>query len=585
MSNGDDEPETSAETENVENDTESDDEVDTEGTGPADDAETNDADPADSEDGANEAPDERDETTAETEGTAETESEADTEGETDATDEVADEDEDDGEESADEDATDETDEAADTEDAEDSDGGEGDDSDDLPAQSLEERLADAEEDLDVAETESDLDRVEERLDAIEADLEEADLPEPDEDDEDAEDPREELESKLDELRDALEDARGPYAEDVVSATEASKSTISDTRWTEQGEGEVADAVETFLGEAYGILDADPDFVDPDADPATDSDDVNDANEGDGEDDTEEYEPVAVNVDRDLDSLTAALDTVVADVEAADLDPDDDGETIAALLDATDTLEAGIEDAQAYDDLTVREKLAYEGFYDVLDSANKKDFPPEWNAIKIYERMGEVEPILLAFDLLGSEFMEEHCIEAFGRMGAPEAFDVMHQRAQRRKKAPIEVLGKIGDERALDTLHPYIEGDSDPGLQKVALKAIGEIGSTESTQHVADRLVADNEEVRSRAARALGLIGDTRAIRPLADVLRDDESDTVRASAAWALTQVGTEAALEAASEYTDDRSFIVQSEAEWAARALGDDENTDGAESEHEQPA
>jgi HEAT repeat protein len=173
------------------------------------------------------------------------------------------------------------------------------------------------------------------------------------------------------------------------------------------------------------------------------------------------------------------------------------------------------------------------------------------------------------------------------MGAVEAFDVMHQRAQRRKKPPIEVLGKIGDDRALETLHPYIEGEDDPGLQQVTIKALGEIGSEESTQHVADRLVAENEEVRSRAARALGKIGDTRAVSPLADVLRDDESDTVRASAAWALTQVGTEKALDAASEYTEDRSYLVQSEAKWAARALGDDESegSEDGEPEREQPA
>jgi ElaB/YqjD/DUF883 family membrane-anchored ribosome-binding protein len=470
------------------------------------------------------------------------------------------------------------------------------------ADSLDEGLTEAEERLDEAETESDLDDVEELLDSIEADLEEANLPEPDEDEDEAEDPRADLESRLEELRDALEAARGPYAEDVLSEIEDARSTIDDTRWTDRGEGEVADAVDSFLGDAYGILDLDPGDLDGSGsatddgeteEAATDGGEDAEGEDADGDDENEdeddafEYEPVEVSVGRDVASLLAALESVATDVEEAALDPDEDSGMIAALLEATGDLESGIEDAQAFDDLTVREKLAYEGFYDVLDSANKKDFPPEWNAIKLYEREGEVEPILLAFDLLGSEFMEEHCIEAFGRMGAPEAFDVMHQRAQRRKKGPIEVLGKIGDDRALETLHPYIEGEDDPGLQKVVIKALGEIGSRESTQPVADRLVAENEEVRSRAARALGLIGDTRATAPLADMLRDDESDAVRASAAWALTQVGTERALDAASEYTEDRAYIVQSEAEWAARALddGDGDGSGTTDSEREQPA
>ena len=214
---------------------------------------------------------------------------------------------------------------------------------------------------------------------------------------------------------------------------------------------------------------------------------------------------------------------------------------------------------------------------MLTPKNRKDFPPEWNAIKIYEAQGDPEPILRGLDMFGSEFMEEHCIESLKRMGAPEAYDVMEERAQKRNKPPIEVLGKIGDERALDTLHEYIEGESDPALQKVTIKAIGEIGSTDSTQPVADRLVADNETVRSNAARALGLIGDTRAISPLADMLEDDDSNSVRASAAWALNQIGTESALDAAREHADDRSFLVQSEAEKADRALAD-ENGDAAE-------
>ena len=468
------------------------------------------------------------------------------------------------------------------------------------AEIIDERLTEVETQLGNAETEADLDDVEERLDEIEADLEEANLPEPDEDEDDeeeAEDPRAELESKLEELRDALEDARGPYAEDAVSNVEDAHATISDIRWTDKGEGEVADAVETFLGEAYGILEVDPGDLGSSGSAAeeeeeaatddgedTDADDA-DSEEGDKEEETFEYEPIDVSVDRDLESLLAALDTVASDIEKSNLDPDEDEGMIEALLEATADLEDGIEDAQAYDDLTVREKLAYEGFYDVLESENKKDFPPEWNAIKIYERREEVQPILLAFDLLGSAFMEEHCIEAFSRMGAAEAFDVMHQQAQRRNKAPIEALGKIGDDRALETLHPYIEGEDDPGLQQVTIKAIGEIGSEDSTQHVADRLVAENEEVRSRAARALGKIGDTRATSPLADVLRDDESDTVRASAAWALTQVGTEDALDAATQYAEDRSYLVQSEAEWAARALEDGEESETDNAEREQPA
>jgi HEAT repeat protein len=103
---------------------------------------------------------------------------------------------------------------------------------------------------------------------------------------------------------------------------------------------------------------------------------------------------------------------------------------------------------------------------------------------------------------------------------------------------------------------------------VTFKALGEVGSEEATQAIADKLVMDNDNVRPHAARALGLLGDTRAVQPLTDALTDDENDKVRAAAAWALRQIGTETALEAAADATDDPAFVVQHEAERAAETL-----------------
>jgi HEAT repeat protein len=179
-------------------------------------------------------------------------------------------------------------------------------------------------------------------------------------------------------------------------------------------------------------------------------------------------------------------------------------------------------------------------------------------------------VLLALDSLQSEFMERHCLEALTRMNDEAAFDAMHQRASKRDKPGIKAIGKMSADDAVDTLLEYVDADSDPGLQKVTFKALGEIGSEEATGPLANKLVAENEHVRPYAARALGLIGDTRAIEPLADVLADDENDEVRAAAAWALRQIGTERALSAAGDFADDRAYLVQHEASRAAAALGE---------------
>jgi hypothetical protein len=402
--------------------------------------------------------------------------------------------------------------------------------DEISAESLQERLSAAEEELEAAETESDLDAVESELDDIETKLEAADLPEPDEDD-DEESLQEELEGKLSELRDDLESQRGPYAEDAIETVDEAQSKIADTRWTERGETEIADAVDAFVDSVNDILDA----------------------------------SLSVSGD-DEDALTAALEDAKTTIDSANLDADEDEETIASLIEAADQLESDLEDAQEWDDLETHEKLQRQGFYDVL--GHYKDYPPEWAAVKGWEQEGNVEMILLALDNLQSDFMEEHCLESLIRLNDQAAFDAMHQRAQKRDKPSIKALGKMRATDAVETLVEYVDTDKDPQLQKVTFKALGEIGDERATQPLANKLAMENENVRPHAARALGILGDTRAVEPLSDVLADDENDTVRASAAWALRQIGTKQALEAAAEYADDRSYLVQSESEKASDAL-----------------
>lgn len=392
-------------------------------------------------------------------------------------------------------------------------------------ESIEDELDAAEEDLEAAETETDLDAVEAKLDKIEGMLESADLPEPD--DEDEEGPRETFESRLSDLRDDLEEARGPYAEEVIEKIEDAASTIDDTRWTEQGLGELEATVESFVEAVEETLDTN----------------------------------VNVRVDADKQTLTTVLEKVATKVGDASLDPDDDSETIESLMAAAEELEAGVEDAQEWDDLETREQLEAEGYYAELE--HRKDYPPEWHALKIWEKRDRADMVLLALDKLQSNFMERHCLESLERMGNPESLDAMKQRAQRRDKPAIRIIGKIGDEDGLEAITDYV--DADPGMAKPVLKAIGEIGSEESTQAVANQLAVEDASVRSQAARSLGLLGDTRAIAPLVDVLEDDEADEVRASAAWALNQIGTERALEEVRAYSDDRAYLVQSEAEKAA--------------------
>ena len=430
--------------------------------------------------------------------------------------------------------------------------------DDATEESLTEYLDEIADRLEAAETEADLDDVEALLDDAETGIAEADLPEPDEDDEDADDPRGDLEDRVAELRDGVADARGPYGEDVVDAIETAAETVGDTEWTAAGHEDVATAAESFVDAAADAIDDALDAADEDPEALLD-------------DAPDEGDAAAPPVDQ----IVAALDAVAAAVADADLDADDDADDIAALLTATDDLEAGLDDAEEWDDLETHEQLRAQGYYDVL--GHYKDFPVEWAALKEHEARGNVDMILLALDSLQSDFMERHCLEAFERMGKRGKTDASVEeilgRAEKRDQPAIRILGKMAAEEATDTLVEYVPEDSNPQLQKVVFKSLGEIGAAEAVQPLADRLDPDGDDdelVRPHAARALGLIGDTRAVDPLADALEAHPSDDVRAAAGWALRQIGTREALEAVAEYADEHSFVVSTEGEKAREALDD---------------
>ncbi len=280
-------------------------------------------------------------------------------------------------------------------------------------EAFERRLEEAAETLEAADTEADLDEVAATLDEIEADLEDADIPvpEPEDDEEDPEDPTEDLEDELSDLRDGIEEKRGPYDTDVIDAIDDVRSTITGTRWAEEGENELVPGVQEFLDTAAEIIDA------------------------------EFGEAVA-----DTEELSVILESVTEAVEDADLDADEDAETIADLLSATDTLSDAVDAATAWTDLEIRERLHREGFYEPIEGKKHKDFPPEWSALKAWEKRGNVEMVVLLLDLMGdTEFMARHCIEALEYMGDEAGLDPLMDLANRRNLNAIDAIGKIGAE--------------------------------------------------------------------------------------------------------------------------------------------
>lgn len=409
---------------------------------------------------------------------------------------------------------------------------------------LEEQLEDAEDSVESADTEADLDAIETTLDAIETGIEtlaeaEEDTDVKADDDESASEeehlPVETLRSRLEAIRELVTEARGPYDTDVAELIESVAGTIEETRWTGVGITEIENTVETFASTVHNLTDTTVEIT--------------------GE---------------NPDELAATVELAADAVTRAGFDPDEHSDTITQLLDAGETLETAVENAEEWSDLETNEQLRAEGFYDVL--GHYKDFPPEWAALKRHERDDNPEMVLLALNSLQSEFMESHCIDTFQRMGrraaTEDVLDELLGRAQKRDEPSIEALGKMQAEEAIEPLIEYIDDDSNPQLQKVTFRALGEIGAQEAVAPLAQKLTLDNEHVRPIAARALGMIGDTRAILPLTETLVNDKSQDVRSAAAWALRQIGTRAALEAAAEQIDAEEFTVRHEAKLAAEAL-----------------
>jgi len=273
--------------------------------------------------------------------------------------------------------------------------------------------------LEAAETEDDLDVVEADLESFRPNSRasrcrsrrEIDEDEADEDEEPA--PEEELQRGVRRDRDRSLGPRvrprrtsGAYGDDVVSEINDASGTITGTRWTEEGKAELIEAVDGFLDELNGLLESSVTLV----------------NRG---------ETVPEQLDATLDDASEA-------VEDAALDADDDAETIAGLLEATDDLQSDIDDATECGPIRDPRAAPPGGYYDVLDHVRTS---AGWHALKVHEKQGKrradpARPRVVRLRLHGRTLHGGPRAD-----GAEEAIDPMLQKANRRDQAAMAVLGR------------------------------------------------------------------------------------------------------------------------------------------------
>ncbi len=223
-------------------------------------------------------------------------------------------------------------------------------------------------------------------------------------------------------------------------------------------------------------------------------------------------------------------------------------------------------------------------------------------------------LLLSLAAANSRVMEEVLAKVAGeadpvmRARVQEVFDhlgffdrrvkLLRSLRSRRVAYSAEMLGNIGDERAVQGLSRLLES-SNYRIADAALFALGKIGTQESlseitkildhpTRWTQDRIAAAVEAVgrpamsllirsleegtpqtRTLSAEILAKVGGEEALPALRDALRDPHTD-VRARAAAALGRLRDKDSLEKLLEALEDTRWEVRSQ---AAKALGEVED------------
>lgn len=146
--------------------------------------------------------------------------------------------------------------------------------------------------------------------------------------------------------------------------------------------------------------------------------------------------------------------------------------------------------------------------------------------------------LLVEAMLRDEYIAVRTISAEGlaRFGyRPELTQALNDSDPHVRREIVEILGKIGDLRAVDPLMQALH-DPDIGVQCSAANSLGKIGDRRAVDVLISKLESEDESIRHAVADALGYIGDPRAIEALRKV-RDDPSTWVRNTATMAIQKL------------------------------------------------
>ncbi len=128
----------------------------------------------------------------------------------------------------------------------------------------------------------------------------------------------------------------------------------------------------------------------------------------------------------------------------------------------------------------------------------------------------IEPLQKILERDDRRYIREKAIEALGKIGLPdiEPFNnaLRDTYWQVRGKAAV-LLGKIGDDRAVDALIKAFESEKRVPLREKIAEILGEIGDAQAIRPLVDAFDDEDWDLRQKAAKALEKIG-LPAVEPL-----------------------------------------------------------------------
>jgi len=166
-----------------------------------------------------------------------------------------------------------------------------------------------------------------------------------------------------------------------------------------------------------------------------------------------------------------------------------------------------------------------------------------------------------------QFWAGEVLTEFGEKAIDHFLELLEKGSQSSKICAIKALGKTGSNRAVSPLMDQLAADS-WSVRKSAAEALWEVGEP-AVEILVESLRSSNPDVQYWAIQVLGEIGDTRAVHPLIDKLDGEGQEEKRISCIKALGEIEDPAAINALINQLGHNSWFVRRAAGEALWQIG----------------